>query len=105
LEQRITILPLRKGENRSEFQDLASSTGMEQNEIDEMIEGDKVFLAIEEGKMIGFIAVSRNVEVSPCFHSVRWQHAWSRLLSQPWPLWECTGIHASSAAKRPPHSP
>jgi ribosomal protein S18 acetylase RimI-like enzyme len=58
----------RTEEQAVDVRHLASSTGMEEDEIDEMIEGDKIFLAKKEERTIGFIALrygksARNLKI------------------------------------------
>ena len=63
------IEPCKTEEQTDEVRDLASSTGMEEDEIDEMIEKDKVFVVGRQEGVTGFIAltcnkIARNIEIS-----------------------------------------
>lgn len=63
MEHGLVIEPPRTKEQTRELRELALSTGMEENEIDEMIGADKVFLAKRKGITVGFIALRNDSDV------------------------------------------
>ena len=57
MEHVVVIEPCSTEGQIDEVRGLASSTGMEEDEIDEMMKEDKVFLATKEESIIGFVAL------------------------------------------------